>query len=54
MKKIIYRTPEWKFASDDTCCEVCGEWIDDGDEAYWHGNGTYTCSYKCAKKLEEQ
>ena len=51
--KITYRQPDWKFGSDDTCCEQCGEWIDDGDECFYHGDGLYTCSRECAEKFEK-
>ena len=51
--KIVYRQPDWKFGSDDTCCEQCGEWIDDGDECFYHGDGIYTCCKECAEKFEK-
>lgn len=51
MKKITISIPDWKFP-DYYDCEECNNKIEDGDEGYWHGNGTYTCSLECAKKFE--
>ena len=31
----------------------CGTELEDGEEYYYHGNGIYTCSEKCAKLRED-
>lgn len=48
MKKIIYYENP-----DMVMCESCEEWIENGFEAFWHGEGKYTCSKECANKFEK-
>ena len=35
-------------------CEQCGKPIEVGDACYYHGDGGYTCSIKCADEYEIQ
>ncbi len=50
MKKIIYSEPPWQDLPQ--LCEMCDQEISNGDECYYHENGIYTCSKKCAEKFE--
>jgi len=49
---ITYSKPDWKDEMD--MCEVCGEWIDDGDEVWYHGDGVFTCSEDCRDQYDEE
>ena len=50
MKKITYCEPPYQ--SLPQMCDNCGNNIEDGDECWYHGEGTYTCSKKCANEFE--
>jgi hypothetical protein len=47
-KKITYNNP---YSSMPAICEVCGRDIEDGDECWYVGDGTYICDNdKCIKE----
>ena len=50
-KKIIYWQPPSQSMPE--MCAECGNNIEDGTEAYYHGDGTYTCSRECAEAFDK-
>ncbi|MFA6000482.1 MAG: hypothetical protein WC783_05960 [Candidatus Paceibacterota bacterium] len=49
---ITYEKFPHKEESD--LCEVCGAWIDDGDEVWYHGDGVFTCSEDCRDEYDKE
>lgn len=49
-KKITYNNP---YSAMPTICDICGDNIEDGDDCWYVGDGTYICDNdECIKEWE--